>query len=357
MNRSFFLILFFLAEVACYGQNKNPDISVISDFRTFSQSMPTGANGWTSTTFDLGEVEAAVQGYLNPYSRADIFLAKHGVDGEVEIEEAAITFLRGLPLGMNIKAGKYLVDFGKLNTLHPHAYPFIDRPLLHQLYFGEDGLNDIGVQLSFLLPTGSLYTQWSVNALKGSSAHHHEESEPAAETGDQEEQPLGWSSRLSSHAALTEHSNMELGLNAGRTTFDPHHNLAFTRFGFDGKYKWKPNAYHSLTLQAEALLEHRQMIAADPSLVRSTRNTFGFFAFVNYQFRKRWNIGAMVEALQPPGREADHYRSWSAFLGFSPMEETSVIRLLYQHAAQQEKLDKILFQISFSLGPHKAHLF
>jgi hypothetical protein len=359
MNRLFFWILLFLAAIACYGQNKNPDISVITDFRAFSQSGPGGAAGMTPLTFDLAEIEAAVQGYLNPYSRADIFFAKHGVEGALEIEEAYITFLRGLPLGMNIKAGKYLVDFSKLNTLHPHAYPFIDRPLLHQLYFGEDGWNDIGMQLNVLLPTGSLYTQWSVNVLKGDPAHAHEEEDTGAShaVAKEAEHPLAWTSRLSSHAALTDRSNVEWGLNAGHATYDPDRDLAYTRFGLDAKYKWKPNAYRSLTLQAEALLEYRKVAAADSSSPRTNSRTFGFFAFANYQFRKRWNIGAMAESLQPPGNESEHYSSWSAFVGFSPMEETSVIRLLYQHIEQQEKVDKIILQLSFSLGPHKAHLF
>lgn len=356
MNRLLFLILFALAAAVCHGQTKNPDISVITDFRTFSHSAPAG---WAPVTLDLAEIEAAVQGYLNPYSRADIFLAKHGVDGDLEIEEAAVTFMRGLPLGMNLKAGKYLVDFGKLNTLHPHAYPFVDRPLLHQAYFGDDGWNDIGVQLSVLLPTGSLYTQWSVNVLKNSPAHSHEEEDQAEETDHhhEKERPLAWTSRLSSHVALSERSNIEWGFNAARAAYDPDRDLSYKRFGVDAKYKWKPDSYRSLTLQAEALLENRRLAAADSFSVATTSTTAGLFAFLNYQFRKRWNIGAMTEFLQPPAGEAEHYRSWSAFVGFAPMEETSVIRLLYRHTEELDNVDKIILQISFALGPHKAHLF
>lgn len=59
-------------------------------------------------------MEFAIQGYLNPYAKAEIYFAKHGVERPWEIEEAFATFLRGLLLGLNIKAGKYLVDFSKL---------------------------------------------------------------------------------------------------------------------------------------------------------------------------------------------------------------------------------------------------
>ncbi|MCK7516793.1 MAG: hypothetical protein MZV64_03260 [Ignavibacteriales bacterium] len=76
-------------------------------------------------------------------------------------------FLRGLPLDMQIKAGKYLVGFGKLNTIHPHAWHFIERPLFHQIFFGGEGFNDIGVNFSFILPTESFYSNLDLGIYKG----------------------------------------------------------------------------------------------------------------------------------------------------------------------------------------------
>ena len=44
-------------------------------------------------------------------------------NGGIDIEEAYATLLRGLPLNLQVKAGQYRVDFGKLNTQHPTNGP------------------------------------------------------------------------------------------------------------------------------------------------------------------------------------------------------------------------------------------
>src|SRR5256884_5278901 len=44
-------------------------------------------------------------------------------------------------------------EFGRLNTIHNHALPFIDRPLAtNNLVGGEDGIDDAGISLSRFLP-------------------------------------------------------------------------------------------------------------------------------------------------------------------------------------------------------------
>jgi hypothetical protein len=68
---------------------------------------------------------------------------------------------------MQIKAGKYLVGFGKINTIHPHAWQFIERPLFHQVFFGEEGFNDIGANFSFILPTESFTVVLDLKHLQG----------------------------------------------------------------------------------------------------------------------------------------------------------------------------------------------
>lgn len=360
------LILCFLSIAPPgYGQTLNPDISLITDFRAFSHNDATLPKEKGEINLNLQEIEAAVQGYLNPYARADIFLAKHGTAGELEIEEANATFLRGLPWGMNVKVGKYLVDFGKLNTLHPHAYFFIERPLIHQLYFGEDGLNDTGINMSFLLPTGSLYSQASFNVLKGDfvAGHHHEEDSESEEPADEEDvrQPLAYTGRLATHLQVSDYGNLELGLSGASAVYDPHDDLSFLLFGIDYKYKWRPSRYTSLTLQGEALLNKRKVITGESEEEGMKQNitTGGFFSYVNLQFRQRWNVGVEGEWSQAPDNENDDYWAASIFGGFSPMEETSVIRLLLkrQQRPHETAFNAAVAQVIFSLGPHKAHQF
>ncbi len=358
-----------------FAQTKNPDISIITDFRTFTHDNTALAAEKNRLNLSLEEIEIALQGYLNPYARADIYLAKHGIEGALEIEEANATFLRGLPLGLNIKVGKYLVDFSKLNLLHPHAYPFVERPLLHRIYFGDDGFNDTGINASLLLPTGSVYSEVSFNVLKGDfvQGHHHHGEEQASEAEaeeENEEQALGYTGRFSNHLQISDYGNLELGMSGATAIYDTHENLRLMLGGFDVKYKWRPNKYRSFTIQAEAIFNRRDVIhgehehggtepeaPAEPEIEQV--NTFGFLAFANYQFRQRWNIGAKAEWLQAPDSKDEKYQAYSVFAGFAPMEETSVIRLLLareQHPGE-DTVNKALIQVLFSLGPHKAHVF
>jgi len=63
---------------------------------------------------------------LNPYLTG-AFVLSLGTKS-IEIEEAYASVIRGLPLNLGLKAGKYRLGFGRLNPMHPHAYPFISTP-------------------------------------------------------------------------------------------------------------------------------------------------------------------------------------------------------------------------------------
>jgi len=354
------ITIHLLTSITCFAQTKNPDISVITDFRAFSHGDATLPQEKGELNLNLQEIEAAVQGYLNPYARADIFFAKHGTAGELEIEEAYATFLRGLPWGINIKAGKYLVDFSKLNTLHPHAYFFIEQPLIHQLYFGGDGLNDTGVNVSVLLPTGDLYTQASLNVLKGDFLAGHQHEEAAVVDSLDSRQPLAYSGRLAVHSQVSEYANLELGLSGLSAVYDPHDDLRFLLFGFDYKYKWRPSRHTSLTFQGEALLNKRKIFVGEEETgEKRSITTGGFFSYLNLQFWQRWNLGVEGEWTQSPENKDEKYWSLALFGGFSPMEETSVVRLLLrrQQRPQETAFNAAVAQLVFSLGPHKPHEF
>jgi hypothetical protein len=51
-------------------------------------------------------------------------------------------------------------SFGKVNTLHTHAMPTVDRPLVTgNLVGGEEGLSDGGLSLSRLFPNPYLFLE------------------------------------------------------------------------------------------------------------------------------------------------------------------------------------------------------
>ena len=344
-----------------FGQSPlNPDISVIPRFRIETND---GANlpddrSFSNPAFSLEEFELAIQAYLNPYARADIFLAKPGFEDEpVEIEEAYATFLRGLPLDMNIRFGKYLAEFGKLNMLHPHAWPFLSKPLSLERFLGDEGLNDLGLSASFLIPTGDLYTRLTLDILQG----HSIAGGPGMESSE-EELSYANSARLMSFFPVGTNSDLEVGLSGLTGIHDPLAERRFFYVNLDFKYKWKPDAYTSLVLQGEGLLNSRTA-SPGPELTPEEITTSGFYLFTDYQFRKIFTLGGRYDWSESPYSKDDKASGFAIFLGFYPVEETTAFRLQYQHTrletpgGENRSVNSIALQFIFSMGPHKAHPF
>src|SRR6266699_619585 len=110
----------------------NPDISMIGDFigAVGKANVPPGlaAAGQNPVpVLQMHERELGLQAIIDPYARGDFFLT-FGESG-VSLEEGYITFT-ALPGGFVAKGGKFRGDFGKVNTLHNHVLPWIDRPLV-----------------------------------------------------------------------------------------------------------------------------------------------------------------------------------------------------------------------------------
>ena len=142
----------------------NPDMAVIGNF--------LGAAGHNevnpSPAFEMRESEVSLQAIVDPYARADFFIA-FGEEG-VDLEEGFAT-LTSLPGALQVKAGKMRAAFGKVNTLHTHVLPWADRPLvINNLVGGEEGISDAGVSLSRLIPIGNVFFEATGQAFRGDTA-------------------------------------------------------------------------------------------------------------------------------------------------------------------------------------------
>jgi hypothetical protein len=191
----------------------NPNISAIGDMRyLYRDNVAARLAGQDNMSFEFEELELNISNHLNPYVRADVFLAIHGVEGPVEVEEVYSTIVRGLPA--QIRFGKYFLDVGKLNTEHPHQWAWLDYPLLLQSFFGDEGARVIGLNARRLHGVGNAALTISANAFRSDFfGHHHEEEETAEEHGhdNEGEANIGYSGRLSFFTELTETSFLEIG--------------------------------------------------------------------------------------------------------------------------------------------------
>lgn len=383
------VLLFFNINFA--QSNVNPDISLIGTFNTFT-NFNDGAPEKGKINFEEPAFEMYITGYLNPYAKATANIAYH--EGAFAAEEIYAEILRGLPLDMQIKAGKYLLGFGKLNTVHEHAWPFLERPLAHQIYFGEEGLNDVGINLSFILPTEDFFSNFDIGIYKGDSfrgigGHQHGEDEIDEGFHEFELEEVNTPvvlARLGTFFTLSDYTNLEIGLSGaagalGKAGLDNGSikNINFAYGGIDFKYKYKPDTYTSLTIQGEVLLNHRDILREnelnEEYLLGDAVNTFGGFLYFDYQFNKIFSVGAKYDFTygivgDEPGintlanDDKNKTQGISGWFGYYPVEETLAVRLgvehlvfMYDDGTNRDSETTLKLQMIFSLGPHKAHPF
>ena len=368
----------FLCAGAAAQTTKNPDISLIGDIRAFSHNDSTRSDEENAFNLDNPQLELFIAGYLNPFARAAATIAWH-TGADAEIEEAYAEFVRGLPLGMQLRAGKYLLEFGRLNPTHPHAWSFVKRPLPHELFFGDHGLTDMAVRTSVLLPTGNVYTELGGAVLKGDALmeHDHAEAEDDHEAEhDNERIDPGFLGRLTSSFALSDISELALGVSVLNAVYaeGEHHEPSAQQAeapdplrawvsGFDLKYKRTASRNSALLIEAEGLWR------SDENPEGDNLTSYGAYGYLDYRFRQRYNAGGIFEYVRQESIHEDllgeHVAAstdlWRVglFVGFAPVEETSLVRLAghWTEPADADSFWELTLQLVFSLGPHQPHHF
>lgn len=321
----------------------NPDMSVNGNFLGSA-----GKNPFTpEPSLQLREVEVSLQAVVDPYARADFFLAA-GPEG-LEIEEGYATFT-ALPRQFLLKAGKLRAQFGKVNTLHTHAMPTADRPLVTMnLLGGTEGLSDSGVSLSKLVNNPFVFLEATAEVYAGTS----DVFQSARRT-----RPT-YVGRLRAYDDLSEDKNIEVGGSYafGQTDVGAADGLDLHKqlFGLDATFRYRPlrrAIYQRLNLRTELIWSRQQL----PGSVHTT--AFGLYGLGEYQFARRWYVGARLDR---SGRVLDGTQfDWggSGFLTFWPTE-FSQVRGQFRRTSFAEgvRANELLFQLNFSIGAHAAHAF
>jgi hypothetical protein len=322
----------------------NPDMAVIGDFIGVggkNQVQPSPA-------LEMHESELSLQAILDPYARADFFIS-FGEKG-VNLEEGYLTFT-SLPGNLSLRAGKMRAAFGKVNTLHNHVLPWVDRPLVMQNFTGgEDGINDAGFSLSRILPApGGLFLEATGQVFRGDSDNvfHSWHANNLSTVG-----------HLRGYRDISESTNLDLGFSYARGASTQTPGLFNQLYGMDATVRWKPlrrAIYHSFTGRAELVWDRNDAALLTPA---NTSTPFGYFLSGDYQFARRWFAGARYDWSERALSALEHDQGGSAVLTYWP-SEFSQVRGQYRHTRYAEGLNanEILFQFLFSIGAHGAHPF
>jgi len=305
----------------------------------------------SSPALEMHESEVAFQAILDPYARADFFIS-FGEQG-VNLEEGYLTF-PALPGHLNLRAGKMRAAFGKVNTLHNHVLPWVDRPLVMQnLTGGEDGINDAGLSLTRILPApGGLFLEGTAQVFRGDSDNVFHAWHP---------NNLNTVGHVHGYRDISESTNVDVGFSYARGASSVGPGLFNNLYDIDTTVRWKPlrrSIYHSFTGRAEFVWDHNdaRLLPAKPIFMRKT--PFGYFASGDYQFARRWFAGARFDQSERALNALQRDTGGSFVLTYWP-SEFSQIRGQYRRTSYAEGLsaNEILFQFLFSIGAHGAHPF
>ncbi len=219
--------------------------------------------------FTVQNLETVFDGKVDPYFRgqANVVLQidSHG-ETTIEAEEAYLETL-SLPWNLQVKAGQFFTEFGRLNPTHPHTWDFVDQPLVNGRFLGEDGLRSAGARLSWLVPTPfyselffTLANSQGETAFSFRNDHEGEPflGRPAIERGVKTLGDMLFVPRYAASFDLTDAQTVVAGASAA---FGPNSSGSDTDtqiYGVDLFWKWKSPRQHAgfpfVSWQTEALL-------------------------------------------------------------------------------------------------------
>lgn len=335
----------------------NPNISAIGNFFTSATENHAVAK---PVNLGLSEAELAFQAYVDPYARADFYLAFHnesedpffGPDSEAaasgdytaELEEAYLTTL-SLPFRLQAKAGKFRANFGRINQVHPHALNYIDMPRMYVNYLGGEGISDKGLAINWLIPNPfGFYQELSFEITSGALQG------PSFEGGSKDLLYLG---HLRNFFDLNDNTTLELGFSGIQGPNDANGHQT-TIGGSDLTLIWRPvryNRYKSFEWTTEGLVSKRRMPGESVT-------SYALYSFMRYQVRQRWFIGARYDYSEFPENNKVNEAAYSSVLSFFATEFQK-IDLQYQYGvpAEGKNFNRVLLRVVFVIGAHGAHKY
>ncbi|MBI2678576.1 MAG: hypothetical protein HYX28_07320 [Candidatus Koribacter versatilis] len=323
----------------------NPDIGIIGNFVS-----ATGRNRINpSPSFTLQESEVSLQAVVDPYARADFFLA-FGEEG-VEVEEGYVTFT-AMPGGFVPRLGKMRAAFGRVNSFHNHNLPWVDRPLVTFNLMGgsldeaDIGIKDAGMSVSRVIPApGGLFLEGTGQVFRGDSGSLFQ----ASRRSD-----VAVVGHLKAYKDLTESTNLELGGSYARGHNDAGADTLTQLYGMDATFRWRPlrrSIYRSFAARTEVMWSDREQAPL-------AQHAFGLYASTEYQFARRWQGGLRFDWSERARNAALHDSGQALVLTFSPSEYNQ-IRGQFRRTqyAEGQTSNELLMQVLFTLGAHGAHPF
>jgi len=328
-------------------QALNPNISLTGDFVGSSSTRESG-EGFSLDDFALREAEIGIEAPLDPFSYAKAMFAHDG--DAFHIEELYVRF-DNFGRRTRLEAGKFKTQLGLLNRWHPHAWPQVDASLVHRHIAFDAELTGTGISCEYTAPRlWSDATRLTLQLVYPDEAEA--EAPPALAplfSANERDTPLKIA-HLKSFWGKRE-GFVEVGLTGAWGETDPVLERDARLVGVDFTWDWTPTGrekYDGVTVRGEWFRLDEDQGGPDDV----TRD--GHYLYAEKRLDAKYLIGLRwdrTEFRDQPGLSA---RALSPYVTIWQSEFTRY-RLQYTHEERSDGTDdnRVLFQTTFSLGPHK----
>lgn len=362
--------------------------------------------------FTLQQAEIGLKGAVDPFVTGEAYLV-YFLDAQgasqFELEEAFLT-TTALPFGLEehglqIEAGQFFTEFGRLNPTHPHTWDWMDQPFVLTRLFGGDGARAPGARLGWLLPVpwfAELHlgvqnaageTMVSFRANDEVFAERAIGGRPFNDAGMRSAADLLYLVRLANGFDLSDATSAQIGASFLYGPNATGGGGATHILGGDFTLKWVPlDADHGWPFvrfqgevlyrgyRADSFLGCGQLVVGCTVayLPATTLHDWGFYAQLLVGFLRGWSAGIRGEygrghgndtlfddtlgIFRPVSVDGDPFRSprtrISPLLMFQP-SEFARLRLQYNYDLvtflSQREVHSVWLGVEFLFGTHPAH--
>jgi len=334
-----------------------------------NQSNPAiGMNALFSATaaprldeaYGLGfdEAELSLISVVDPYwtlSGNIVFGAEEVVPEEVWARTTSIP-------SVQLKLGRIRGSFGKHGLLHVHAHPFVQAPLIMANSIGDEGFKDGGLEAAWLTPL-----PWYAELTGGLYQAVEADDENPLDFGSSSHDNVPFLGHLKNLVEISDATTLEVGQSwlQGR--------------GMDGRVRSVAGADLTVRNVPQRDSNRRGWILESEYVqtgVRDggayVRDRDGWYAAFRYRMSQLWWTGVRIEQARDSFADflvddagdplTGRLTRGSVNVAWAP-SEFSFVRLEYSHTeadagpGRTPSDDRIMVQMSFTIGHHPAHAY
>ena len=357
---------------------------VVLDAGATSRALALGAR---SQGLQLGHSDLSVSGPVGSQLKAQLTAVAETHDGKLEkaVEEAWLE-TTSLPLGLQLRGGRFASQVGYQNAQHSHADDFVERPLLYRALLGGHWSDD-GLRLNWTVPSAQ-YLMFGVEAFRGKRLVAEAANAPGqlgavafvAKLGDDFNRDNSWQLGLShirnrreaaledAHGHHDEHED-DHDDHGGKEAHGAHahHGAQFSgrkTWMLDATWKWSPNG-NNRQEQLKLGLETARTTGLNRFASSGDRHQSHALSAV-WRFNPSWEVGARTDWLKVSKPHGDHFdtaqmREHAVMVVYKPTHMQSV---RVQYTTQRDvkgfeapAKNAVQLQYVLAFGAHGAHPF